>query len=226
VSAIDGSIVAQDFPLKEKPALITVVAESGARLDVDGRTVGTTPLAAPISVPGGTHLVTISKNGRDAAIREVEIARGQSQTLKATLPTSTQRKVAMGFMFAGGAGLLAGGVFTALALERQSFAQGILDRSATQNISSGDLSSYNSAVSMRGTWTTSAGIAFGAGVALVAIGTFMFVFDSPSLTGPAIREKTDSPQKPAAPKKLEPTEVGFSPLLGPSVVGGALTGRF
>ncbi len=225
VSAIEGSIVAQDFPLKEKPALVTVSGASGARVDVDGRPVGALPLAAPIPVPSGTHLVTVSKNGHDAAIRDVELTRGQSQTLSVTLPVSTQRKVAIGVMLAGGAGVLAGAVFTGLSFERQGAAKSIIDRSGTQNITAGDLASYQSAVSTHDTWTKGAVIAYGVGVALFTTGALLFAFDSPSLTGPAVRERS-TPQKQDAPKKLEPTEVGFTPLLGPSLVGGTVTGRF
>lgn len=225
VSALEGSIVAQDFPLKEKPAQVTVVGDSGARVDVDGRTVGSLPLSAPIPVPSGTHLITVSRNGYDAAIRDVELTRGQSQKLSITLPVSTQRKVAIGFMFAGGAGVLAGATFTGLSIERQDAAKGIIDRSATQNITSGDLVSYQSAVSTHQTWSTASFIAYGAGAALLTTGALLFAFDSPSLSGPAVRERA-TPQKQDAPKKPEPTEVGFTPLLGPSVVGGTLTGRF
>lgn len=226
VTAIEGSIVAQDFPLKEKPALVTIQTDSGARVEVDGRAVGVTPLAAPIPIAPGAHLITVAKNGHDAAIREVELTRGQATKLTLALPSSTQRKVSLGLLVAGGAGVLAGAAFTALALERQSFAQGILDRSATQNITTGDLASYQSAVDMRSTWTKGAYVAYGAGAALLVAGGLLFAFDSPSLSAPAIREKTDKSNKPDAPKRLEPTEVGVLPVVGPGVLGAALTGHF
>ncbi len=226
IIAVDGSLVAQDFPLKDKPGLLTIKTLDGARVEVDGRVTGNTPLLQPIAVPPGSHLVSVAKNGHDAAIVEVDLDRGQAKTLQMPMPTSTQRKVATGFLLAGAVGAVAGGVFVALALERQSFAKSILDRSATQNITGQDLESYQSAVSTRKTWQGGAFIGFSAGVALSVTGLLLYAFDQPSLSGPTIREKSDKSNKPDAPKKLEPTEIGLWPAIGPGLLGASLTGHF
>lgn len=224
VAAVEGTFVAQDFPLKEKPALLAIKAAPGARVDVDGRPMGTTPVA-PISLPAGTHLVAIAKNGHDAVLREVDVSRGESRTVDAsTIPTSTQRKVATGFLAAGALGVIAGGVFTGLALDREGAAQTLSDKAQKQNLTDAERQSYDSALTMRDNWSGAAFIGFSAGVALAVTGALLYAFDQPSLTGTPIREKNDERPKPAT--KPDSSDFAFAPSVGPAGWGASLVGRF
>src|SRR5579875_2747464 len=74
--AAQGSLVALDVPLREKPALLMVALDAGASIMVDGRPVATTPLPRPIELPAGTHFVAVTKNGYQAFTREVTLTRG------------------------------------------------------------------------------------------------------------------------------------------------------
>ena len=66
-----------ELNLKEKPGLLTVEAESGASILVDGHEAGQTPLAQPIEVPSGKHAVVVSRNGRQLYRQEVALERGK-----------------------------------------------------------------------------------------------------------------------------------------------------
>jgi hypothetical protein len=65
---------------------ITIRAsESGALVLVDSRERGTTPLAAPLRVSAGSHVVRVYKAGFSAFERSVDVAGGQPLTLDAHL---------------------------------------------------------------------------------------------------------------------------------------------
>ena len=125
--AAQGSLAAIDVPLREKPALLSVTLDTRASIAVDGRPMATTPLAQPLEVPSGTHVVTITKNGYKAFSREVTLAHGGSATIAAKLEHSGQRTAAWIVLGTAGAAAIAGGVFTGLAFIEQSNAQSVLD---------------------------------------------------------------------------------------------------
>jgi tetratricopeptide (TPR) repeat protein len=222
--AVQGSLVALDVPLREKPALLTVATEADASVFVDGRPIATTPLRGPIELPAGTHLVAITKNGRKAFTREVALARGQATTLPVKLESSGQRKAAWVVLGAGGAALVAGGVFTALALVEQGDAQRVLDAQAKGNISQSDVDAENSALAARDRWRTAAIASFGGAAGLALIGGALYVFDRPSVElGPPPPE---SPRPSGPAPQREPLEMGAAPWLAPGGGGLSVAGRW
>jgi hypothetical protein len=219
--AAQGSLAAIDVPLREKPALLSVALDTKASIAVDGRPVATTPLAQPIEVPSGTHVVTITKNGYKAFSREVTLAHGGSTKLDAKLEQSGQRTAAWIVLGAAGAAAIAGGVFTGLAFVEQSNAQSILDAKGRGNIAASDPGTYTSDVSARDRWRTVAIASFGSAAGLLLVGGVLYFFDQPHVeAGPP---PSESPRP--APKK-EPTEIGVLPWIAPTGVGAALGGRF
>lgn len=220
--AAQGSLAAIDVPLREKPALLTVVLGDKATVAVDGRPLATTPLAQPLELPSGTHVVTITKNGYEAFSREVTLAHGGSATIDAKLEHSAQRTGAWILLGTAGAAAIAGGVFTGLAFAEQSNAQTILDAKGSGNIPSSDVPSYKSAVDARDSWRTAAIASFGGAAGLLLVGGALYLFDQPHVeSGPP---RSDSPRP--APERKEPTELGLLPWIGPGGAGAALGGRF
>jgi tetratricopeptide (TPR) repeat protein/uncharacterized membrane protein len=220
--AAQGSLAAIDVPLREKPALLTVVLDAKATIDVDGRPMATTPLAQPLEVPSGTHVVTITKNGYRAFTREITLVHGGSAKIDAKLEQSGQRTAAWIVLGAAGAAAVAGGVFTGVAFVEQSNAQTIYDKSRQQNITESERSSYESDVSARDQWRTVAIASFGSAVGLLLVGGVLYFFDQPRVEmGPP---PSESPRP--APQKKEPTEIGVLPWIGPAGAGAALGGRF
>ncbi|HEX8789994.1 MAG TPA: PEGA domain-containing protein [Polyangiaceae bacterium] len=219
--AAQGSMAALDVPLREKPALLSVTLDRSASISVDGRPVATTPLAQPLEVPSGTHVVTITKNGYKAFSREVTLAHGGSATIAAKLETSGQRTAAWIVLGTAGAAAIAGGVFTGLALAEQSNAQSILDAKNRGPIMGSDLSSYNSDVSARDQWRTVAIASFGGAAGLLLVGGVLYFFDQPHVEAGPPPSETPRP----APKK-EPMEMGVLPWIAPNGAGAAVGGRF
>lgn len=219
--AAQGSLAAIDVPLREKPALLSVRIDTKASIVVDGRPMATTPLAQPLELPSGTHVVTLTKNGYAAFSREVTLAHGGSTTIDAKLEQSGQRTAAWIVLGAAGAAAIAGGVFTALAFVEQSNAQSILDAKGRGPIQGSDLTAYDSDVSTRDQWRTGAIASFGGAAGLLLLGGALYFFDQPHVeAGPP---PSEGPRP--APKK-EPTEMGVLPWIGPNGAGVALGRSF
>jgi len=219
--AAQGSLAAIDVPLREKPAMLTVALDTKASIAVDGRPMATTPLAQPLELPSGTHVVTITKNGYKAFTREVTLAHGGSTRIEAKLEQSGQRTATWVLLGTAGAAAIAGSVFTGLALIEQSNAQSVLDAKNRGPIMASDLASYDSNVSARDRWRTVAIASFGGATGLLLLGGVLYFFDQPHVeAGPP---PSESPRP--APKK-EPTEIGVLPWIGPTGAGAALGGRF
>jgi hypothetical protein len=126
-------------------------------------------------------------------------------------------------MIAGGAGIVAGGVFTGAALKNQSDAQKILDRQSAGPISPSDANTYDDARGRRDDWARAAIIAYAAGGLTAAAGLVLYLFDQPTVSPPPGRFE-QKPKTPETKPTREPTEMGFAPVVGPGYVGVA--GRF
>lgn len=61
----------------------------GARIEIDGIEVGKTPAAAPLRVPGGTHVIGLVAPGYSPQRKEIAIASGEKQSLHFELVTMT-----------------------------------------------------------------------------------------------------------------------------------------
>jgi tetratricopeptide (TPR) repeat protein len=227
IQAVDNALVPVDVSLREKPAHLTVVGGAGAQVAVDGRPAGTTPLASPVEVPPGTHLVTIMQSGHVGYSQELDLTRDQKKQLAVELPDTTQRKVSYAMMIGGGAVILAGGVFTGAALVNQSDAQKIQDRRTNGTISQGDAGAYDAARSHRDDWTKASIVAYSVGGAAALAGVALFLFDPPAAAVPPRlddRPKKPEPAKPAPGR--EPMEMSFTPLVGPGLGGAGVRGVF
>ncbi len=219
--AAQGSLAAIDVALRERPATLVVNLAASAVVSVDGRTVGSTPLAAPIELPAGPHLVAVTRNGSRAFSREVVLERGKAATLDVQLESSGQRKLAWVTLGAAGAALVAGGTFAGVALVEQGNAQGIYAQEQQGNITSSQRDQYDSDASARDRWRTVSIATLGAGAGLLALGGVLWLFDEPRVESPA-----PSPLRtPEAPRKPR-TELGVLPRLAPGgaglVVGGTM----
>lgn len=222
ISVLRGSVVPLDVPLVGKPAWLTVRAPAGARVSVDGRQLGSTPLA-PVELAAGRHFILVAKNGHEAFSREQSFGRGQTVQVDANLSSTTQRTVSWVLMGAGVSAVVAGGILGFEALRKQSDAQSILDRRTTHNISANDLGAYTQLRNERDQFRSVGLIAAGAGVAVAATGVVLFVFDEPHAATPARPElgprPTHTPEEPSM-------EISAVPLWSPGAAGAELTGRF
>lgn len=226
VQAAEGAIVAVDVRLRPQPAKVRINAEDGAEVRVDGRPVGVTPLAAPVELDAGPHLITVSRTGREPFSKELDLSRGEQRTLNVDLDSTTQRTVSYVVLGTGVAGLLTGGVFTFLSLRQESKAQDIDSSRGSANITRDQLLAYDDHVAKRDDFRTAAIISYSAGALLTATSVLLMSFDDPKISldqrerGP----KTQTPEEEVVP---EPSmEMSASPFWAPGTFGGALQGRF
>lgn len=221
VPVTEGDTALVDVKLTERPAQLVVSGQG--QIAVDGRPVGNAPTPRPIEVPAGTHLVTVTSTGHDAFVRELDLSRGEVRKLDPVLPTSTQRKVAVGVLVGSAVAAVTGGVFIGVALAEESRATAIRDRLGDGTVSPADVATYESAKSARDTWTTASFVAWGVSAAALATGALLWVFDSPRIDAPT----RESPKKGPTPEEKKPSfELGAAPLLAPTLVGATLSGRF
>jgi hypothetical protein len=223
VTAVEGQIVALDVPLKEKQARITITAPSGARVTVDGRPMGETPLSSPLELVPGQHVVAVSKNGHEGYLREITLARGDERRVDAPLGITKQRRVATGLLVASGVTVVAAAAFAATAAAFLGQANAILNKQSTQNITPADVDTYNYDRDMRGAWLIAAGASFaGAGI-LAATGLVLFAFDNPTAGGSAT---PDERKTQPTPRKTEPSDLAITPMISPTTLGATVVFRF
>jgi hypothetical protein len=178
--AVEGRLVPIEVSLTERPGRLTVRAPAGARVDVDGRRVGTAPLGKALELPAGAHFVAVHRRGHRPFAREVALARGGVVTIDAVLPTTTQRKASRWVLGGAGALLVAGGVSTGLALLASSDASAYQDRiDAGETLSVADRDAHNAAAARHDDWAAASYVFYGGAAALAVTALVLYVLDDP-----------------------------------------------
>jgi hypothetical protein len=211
-----------DLPLKERPSLVTVALGTSADIYVDGRIVATTPLARPIEVPPGAHVISVSANGKKPFSADVLLPRGKPYRFEPKLETSGQRIVAFTMLGVGAAGVVTGVVFGVLSLGQEGHAKNILDSSASANITADQLQSYNNSIDRRDAYRTVSIVGLGAGAGFAAGGALLYMLDRPTIAVVPPRSVEPTP----APRTIQPTDLTASPIVGPGIWGASMSARF
>jgi hypothetical protein len=218
--AVAGRLVVVEVTLREQPARLALRAPAGAEVAVDGRPVAVLPLARPLEIVAGTHLVTISQRGRYAFTRELRLARGQELTMEASLERTRQRTASWWVLGAAGAAFLAGGVEATFAFVHQGRAQDVLDHRAGRPITQPELDLYNRERDARDRDATASAVLFGSAALIGATGALLYFIDTPRL--PA-----QGSILPAEPITAPDPGLTLAPSTGPGgMMGVALTGSF
>jgi tetratricopeptide (TPR) repeat protein len=183
-TAVEGEFIVVEVDLLPRPAILDVEAEEGARVEVDGRPVGSTPLARPIEVPAGKHFVAITRRGRRAYSREIDARRGETVKIEAGLRATGQRK-AVPWVWGGALVLgLAAGAAGGWALVEQGKASDLDDKRRTESITAEELDQYLEHRQNRDDATRAMWAFAGASVVTATIGTLMYLFDRPEAEAP------------------------------------------
>ncbi|MFO0590270.1 MAG: PEGA domain-containing protein [Polyangiaceae bacterium] len=230
VEVASGGVTALDIGLTELPAKVEVRGPAGASAWVDGRPAGRLPLSAPIEVAPGRHDVRVSLSGYEEHREELDLPRGGSQSVAATMRLTLQRKLAFGLAGTGALALVTGAVLGGVALAEQGTASGIKnDIDAGKVVCRAgvcpQLDSYNSAVDARNALGGASGALLGTGALFAASGVLLYLFDSPAPILP-VRPSGEETPKSTAPKGDAPLDLGFAPVLGPGLAGGTMQFRF
>jgi len=224
ITAVAGKMVALDVPLREKPAHVALDAPGGAKVDMDGRPMGETPLSAPIETTPGTHLLSITKNGHDAFVREIELARGEDRRIDAPLPASRQRKIALAMIGTAAVAGVTSAAFLSVTLVEQSQANQLANIQATRALTKEEGAQYTDLRQTRNDWLVATAATFAGAVTLGAVGLLLYAFDAPSTS--AARHDMDRPKPKTTPEHKEPTELAITPILSPNVIGASAILKF
>lgn len=201
---VEGQFRVVEVELQPLPAQVSIEAEAGASIAVDGRVLGTTPLLRPLEVAEGTHVVTVSLRGRRPWSREIRVKKAEKVELEADLEVTSQRRASVWTLGAGAAVLFAGGVYGGMALAADGDASELDERRRTQGLVASERLALADAISRRDDRRRTAAVLVGTGAILAAAGAVLYWFDS-------------APEAPG---------LDFRPSLCCDSVGLALGGRF
>ena len=211
-----------DLPLQERPAIVTVAFDGVADILVDGRIVATAPVARPIEIPPGPHVLSVAANGKKPFSQEVVLPRGKPFRFEPRLETSGQRVVSYAMLGVGAVGIVGGGIFGILALGQESRVHNIDDQRASGNIDANRLATYNTSIDKRDAFRTVSIIGLAGGAAVAGGGALLYFFDHPTVSVVPPRSVEPTP----TPRTNQPIDLTASPIIGPGTWGGSLTGTF
>jgi hypothetical protein len=180
-TAIDHEMVPVEAQLVAKPAQVTVTAPKGARVAVDGRSYGTTPMGA-FDLSAGKHLLTVLARGHVAFGKEISVTRGAALKLDARVPATTQRKVARYTLYAAGGATLLTGLVAISAFQADSDASSLHDRLVMGGQSAGDIARYNKLIDRRDQRVEGTEIVGGVTLAIAVTAFLLYRFDEPVLS--------------------------------------------
>jgi hypothetical protein len=227
VQAFENTVTPVNAELREKPARLSLDAPNNATVSIDGRFAGNTPLPSAIQLPGGRHLVVVTKNGHKAFTQELDLKRDERRTVTVKLDSSGQRVVADSLFISAAGAAVVGIALTSVALVEQSKANDLNDARGGTGLSVQQADDYDFYKSARNRWATVAGVAYGVSGASLLTGIVFYAFDQPVVNLPP--ERLDDNPTPAQKNQTptgEPLEMGMAPLAGPNVAGAMFYGRF
>jgi hypothetical protein len=227
-----GRVAPVDVPLRGMPPLLDVTGADGADIVVDGKLLGTAPLAQSIELEPGVHLVSIATTGYKPYAAELEFTYGTTTHLALDLPATNQRRLAWGVLGTAGVTFVAAGVLGGLAFAAQEEARDVEQAQVAGPIREEDRLAHNDAIDRRDDLRLATAVVGGAGAAIAITGAFLFFFDEPAPAMPATRGKerdapSDEPPGGMPPGPTSPAvELMGAPALAADGVGFTLLGRF
>jgi len=217
-TAVDGELIPVEIELVPRPAVLDVVAEGGARVAIDGRSAGTTPLRG-VEVPAGRHYLTVTRRGRHPFAQEIMLARGKTLALQPSLRSTRQRKAVPWVLAGAGALLVGSGVSALFALSADSKAADLDRRRRTQGIGVEDLTRYEGLQDERRDSLVSMWILGGAAAATATAGVLLYFLDQSEAEAPPMRLDRD----PDTPSRLP---FAVRPIATPGGAGVVVGGDF
>ena len=201
--AVQGASTMVDVALAPRPGRIHVTTDAGARVQVDGRTVGTGP-SASVDVPAGRHLVTIVQRGREPVAQELVVENAKEVPLTAPLEPTAKRRAVPWVLRGAGVLAVGAGITATVALLAQHEALDISHHAnGSGNLDPRQMQTYNDDLGRRDDFRTATWILGAAAVTTAAVGFVLYRFDEPPPETPRV-----------------------TPVLGPHGGGAAVVGRF
>ncbi len=188
--------------LVEKPARLTFATDTDAQIAIDGRVLGTTPLATQ-DVPSGNHVLVVMRRGRETVARSLVLARGEVKTVTVAMRPTGKRRSVPWLVGAGGVLALGSAASALVAVLSDNKMSDIERDRETVGITQQQLADYRSYTDRRNNFRDTAWLLGGAAVVAGATAAVLYYFDAP---GPAERMVV--------------------PVASPTSAGVAVVGRF
>lgn len=217
-TAVDGKFITIEVNLRPKPAQVRVNAPGGATVMVDGRPVGNTPLARPLSLAAGKHFIALRKRGYHSWSREVAVKRGDDVEISVSVGRTTQRKISY---YVLGAAVLAWTATGLTALSAQSLgkdAKALDDKRTTEGLNVSEFQRYLDLKSQFNERQTQSLALLGTAAAISVVGGLLYLFDNP---------RAEVPPAVTAPGAPPPSGgLTVAPLVSKDSTGLAVLGQF
>jgi hypothetical protein len=153
----------------------------------------------------------------------VELRPGESKSIAPEFGVSGARVTAYGFLVAGVAATVTGGVFTGLSLYEQGVALDIQDRAAVRPVQDRDRREQVAALADRDLYRNVAIGSYVGGAAATLVGVLLFTLDDP---GPGALSESAPTRAPSDAPKDTPFDASFGPTASPDGFGLSVSGRF
>jgi tetratricopeptide (TPR) repeat protein len=219
-TAVTGRLVVIEVALQPMPARLTVDAEPGASIHVDGRALATTPLSRPLEIPAGKHFVAITRRGRYPWARELELTHGKSLDLRTRLETTSQRRISFWVLGASGLSLVTAAGVGVLAYRADGELADLVERYEVGGISQAEADAIRAAGARRDTRLRITYAFVGASVVTALAGGLLYWFDTPQISTAGMSTgNVDSPRDKASSLRI-------APLIDANQAGFAVAGHF
>jgi tetratricopeptide (TPR) repeat protein len=225
VDVAAGDSFPLDVRMIESPSLLSLESDDGVRLYVDGRLAATTPLAKPLELQAGPHVLSATQRGSEPVTLTLDLGPGETKTIAPDFDMSLARGSSFVFMGVGIAATIAGGVCTGAALYEESVALDIEEKLESTSLGPADREAHESAAGTRTVFRNVAiGTLVGGGV-LTLTGVLLFVLDDPG-PGSAPDKAAPAPKRPSPGSEPIVFDVSVVPAFGPGFGAMTLTGKF
>jgi len=167
VTAVKGELIPESVSLRERPSTLAISAPAGAEVYVDGAFTSHGGEGIVLELQSGAHRLAVAEKGHRVWVRELELERGKSQNVRVKLEPTAQRQASTALFWSGAAALGAGAVFAAFAVRAESRARDFIAQQAEGNVTSAELSAYDSNKTDRNRYRAAAAISWASSAGLL-----------------------------------------------------------
>ena len=223
VPAKQGQMTALDVPLREMPALVSITGPAGASVTVDGLPKGALPLQAPLAIEAGVRTLNVSLNGFNTFTTELDLGRGDTENVRASLDRTRQR-IASFVLIGAGMACVGGGILMAFAgAEAGDDARDIYARLEAGTISVPERDRYIRLREEQTGYRNGALAALNVAAGMGALAFLLYYFDEPRLAPPRKRDDKKPTRKEISPGLRD---IAVVPSAAPGAAGVSFSARF
>jgi len=226
VTAVAGELVLAQMPLRERLSILSVWTSRAAEIYIDGAFVSQGGPGIVIQLSSGPHRLAVGQKGYRVAVRELNLTRGNAQTVRVELEQTSQRFVSDALFVAGGASLWASLVLSSLTVRAEGSAEEFLGRRAHRNVSGAELYRYDSTIAERDRYRLGTTVALAASAGFFITGLFLHELDQPNPQLLFRMRSRSDPRLPAPPSTPRAARVQLAPVAVGTGFGAMLGGTF